>query len=277
MRDKDIKNLLAHVEKSLVNIKNTYDQSLHDQTILPFLSIDIKNTMENLRSALDYMAKDIATIVCKKDTLKKTYFPYGENKQNFDSSIKKNLPNLRMADPDIHSLIESMQSHTCEDPWLYNFCQILNNNKHDSLSPLKDLSKNSDALPGRKLHVRMMTLPKEREIAKHFRQKHFFDRVPIQDPYLWTFDHKDHLHFILYEGSGVVGYAHIQLWPDHRAAIRIIVIDEKVRGQGMGKYLMDFCERVDVGSPEKADPVIREGLRNRMIANFVKDTCELSG
>jgi transcriptional regulator GlxA family with amidase domain len=33
----------------------------------------------------------------------------------------------------------------------------------------------------------------------------------------------------------------------------------------------------DVGSPEKADPVIREGLRNRMIANFVKDTCELSG
>ena len=33
MRDKDIKNLLAHVEKSLVNIKNTYDQSLHDQTI----------------------------------------------------------------------------------------------------------------------------------------------------------------------------------------------------------------------------------------------------
>jgi RimJ/RimL family protein N-acetyltransferase/GNAT superfamily N-acetyltransferase len=142
---------------------------------------------------------------------------------------------------------------------------------------MKDLSKNNDALPERKLHVRMMTLPKEREIAKHFRQKHFFDRVPIQDPYLWTFDHKDHLHFILYEGSGVVGYAHIQLWPDHRAAIRIIVIDEKVRGQGMGKYLMDFCERVDVGSPEKADPVIREGLRNRMIANFVKDTCELSG
>ena len=65
MRDNDIKNLLAHVEKSLVNIKSTYDQSLHDQTVPPFLPIDIKNTMENLRSSLDYLAKDIATIVCK--------------------------------------------------------------------------------------------------------------------------------------------------------------------------------------------------------------------
>jgi hypothetical protein len=32
----------------------------------------------------------------------------------------------------------------------------------------------------------------------------------------------------------------------------------------------------DVGSPEKADPVIREGLRSRMTANFVKVPCELS-
>lgn len=32
----------------------------------------------------------------------------------------------------------------------------------------------------------------------------------------------------------------------------------------------------DVGSPEKADPVIREGLRSRMTANFVKVPCEFS-
>lgn len=35
----------------------------------------------------------------------------------------------------------------------------------------------------------------------------------------------------------------MQLWPDHRAALRIIVIDEKKRGQGMGKCLMDHCEQ----------------------------------
>lgn len=32
------------------------------------------------------------------------------------------------------------------------------------------------------------------------------------------------------------------MWPDHRAALRIIVIDEQRRGQGMGKCLMDYCE-----------------------------------
>jgi pimeloyl-ACP methyl ester carboxylesterase/GNAT superfamily N-acetyltransferase len=91
--------------------------------------------------------------------------------------------------------------------------------------------------------VRVMSTHEEKEAATQFRQRYFFDRVPIKDPYLWTFDHKDHLHFILYKESDIVGYAHIQLWPDHRAALRIIVIDERVRGQGMGKYLMDFCEQ----------------------------------
>jgi RimJ/RimL family protein N-acetyltransferase/GNAT superfamily N-acetyltransferase len=92
-------------------------------------------------------------------------------------------------------------------------------------------------------HVRMMTLPIERETAKRFRQKYFFDRVPVQDPYLWTFDHKDHLHFILYDGDEIVGYAHVQLWPDHRAAMRIIVIDEPARGHRLGTVLMKSCER----------------------------------
>lgn len=143
MRSNDVENLLAHVEKSLVNIKNTYDQSLYDKTIPPFLPIDIKNVMENLRSALDYAAKDIATIVCKMDTAlpKKIYFPYGKNKQNSDSLIEKNLPNLKIAHPDIHSLIESVQPHACCDTWLYDFCQILNNNKHDCLSPQTRISQ----------------------------------------------------------------------------------------------------------------------------------------
>jgi hypothetical protein len=93
--------------------------------------------MENLRSALDYMAKDIATIVCKvsKTLQKNTYFPYGKNKKDYNSSIGRSLPNLKIIHPDIYSLLENLQPHICGDAWLYDFCQILNNNKHDSLSP----------------------------------------------------------------------------------------------------------------------------------------------
>ncbi len=82
----------------------------------------------------------------------------------------------------------------------------------------------------------------EWEAAKHFRQKYFFDKVPIQDPYEWTFNHKDHVHFILYKGVEMIGYAHIQLWPNSRAAIRIIVIDEKERHQGFGWQFMNGIE-----------------------------------
>lgn len=90
--------------------------------------------------------------------------------------------------------------------------------------------------------ARLVSSEKEKIAALDFRQKHFFDRLKIQDPYAWALDQKDHLHWLLYDGDEVIGYAHVQMWPDHRAALRIIVIDEQRRGQGMGKYLMDYCE-----------------------------------
>lgn len=98
-------------------------------------------------------------------------------------------------------------------------------------------------MENKNMYVVSMSTPKEREAATSLRQKNFFDNVPIKDPYLWTFTHKEHLHFILYQANDIVGYIHIQLWPNHRAAIRILVIEEQIRGQGMGKFLMDFCEK----------------------------------
>jgi hypothetical protein len=69
----------------------------------------------------------------------------------------------------------------------------------------------------------------EWDFAKKLRNKYFFDPLAIKDPYTWTFNHKDHIHFILYQDEVMIGYAHIQLWPNHRAALRIIVIDESYR------------------------------------------------
>ena len=141
MHNDDIKDLLKHEEDRLINIKNVYDLSLKDETIPPTLRIDIKNCMENLRSVLDYIAKDINEAIItpnrKKNNLpppKKNHFPYGQDKQDFEGSMKKNLPDLKIIRPDIYSLIEDMQPHACGDKWLLNFCQILNDNKHNFLS-----------------------------------------------------------------------------------------------------------------------------------------------
>jgi GrpB-like predicted nucleotidyltransferase (UPF0157 family)/GNAT superfamily N-acetyltransferase len=83
----------------------------------------------------------------------------------------------------------------------------------------------------------------EWKAARTFRNKYFFDKVPMADPYTWTFDHDDHVHLVLYKGATIVGYAHIQLWKDHRAALRIIVIEEDVQKQGLGSQFLKLCER----------------------------------
>lgn len=83
----------------------------------------------------------------------------------------------------------------------------------------------------------------EWETVKKFRQQYFFDKVPIDDPYTWTFEHQQHKHFILYQGVTIVGYAHIQLWPENRAAMRIIVVEKSVRNHGLGNQFMQLVEK----------------------------------
>lgn len=82
----------------------------------------------------------------------------------------------------------------------------------------------------------------ELEVAKRLRNKYFFDPLSIADPYSWTFNHPEHVHLVLYQGVEVIGYAHIQFWPEHRAALRIIVIDEKYRKHGLGSQFLQLCE-----------------------------------
>lgn len=68
---------------------------------------------------------------------------------------------------------------------------------------------------------------REWDKVRPFRQFYFFDKAGLSDPYTWTFEHDAHIHFVLFQGSDIIGYAHLQLWSRKRAALRIIVIDEK--------------------------------------------------
>ncbi len=90
---------------------------------------------------------------------------------------------------------------------------------------------------------RMVQALTNREWASVFdlRQKNFFKSNP--DPYTWTFTHKDHIHFVFYKNSEIIGYAHLQLWAENRSALRIITIDENFRRLGYGSLFMKLCER----------------------------------
>ncbi len=90
---------------------------------------------------------------------------------------------------------------------------------------------------------RMVQALTDREWAavRNLRQKYFF-KSNI-DPYTWTFEHKDHIHFVFYKNAEIIGYAHLQLWPEHRAALRIIAIEDPYRNLGFGSQFLKLCER----------------------------------
>ena len=63
--------------------------------------------------------------------------------------------------------------------------------------------------------------------AKELRRKRF----PVEDLEEWTFNHPEHEHVVLYRGTEIVGYAHIQLLGEAQAAVRMMVIEEAERSQ----------------------------------------------
>ncbi|HAU1193255.1 TPA: GNAT family N-acetyltransferase [Legionella pneumophila] len=85
--------------------------------------------------------------------------------------------------------------------------------------------------------------PCEWDKVRHFRQFYFFDKAGLSDPYTWTFEHDAHVHFVLFQGSEIIGYTHLQLWPHNRAALRIIVIDELKRNHQYGNRFLTLCEK----------------------------------
>lgn len=94
-----------------------------------------------------------------------------------------------------------------------------------------------------RIHLVKCTQHSEWNFAKKLRLKYFFEPLSMKDPYTWTFEHKEHAHFILYQDDTMIGYAHVQFWPVNRAALRIFVIDEHHRNHGLGSQFLHLCEQ----------------------------------
>jgi len=138
----DAKALVSHAEEELPRLKAAYEASLHEQTVKPSLLIEIKNIMENLRSALDFAAHGIFDNHGSSNrTNPKIYFPYAlltQSQAAFQSSnrIETCIPGITASRPDIVSKLESYQHFA--DPkneWLPVFMDLNNENKHQRLTP----------------------------------------------------------------------------------------------------------------------------------------------
>lgn len=101
--------------------------------------VKIKSILENLRSALEYLANDTYDKYFPSTTLPRPliYFPYGEQKHIDNFFIKK----LKIETPDsspMYAIFNSVQDiHTGED-WLNMMCTLTNDAKHRQPIPLKE-------------------------------------------------------------------------------------------------------------------------------------------
>ena len=138
----DAKTLVAHARQELVRIELAYGESLSDKSVRPALLVEIKNLMENLRSALDYVAVALFTKCGQSNRADpKIYFPYATEGQTLlefrnANRIDLSIPGLSNKRPDIVAKLESYQAFA--DPknaWLPRFMDLNNENKHQQLDP----------------------------------------------------------------------------------------------------------------------------------------------
>lgn len=131
-RSASIEALLSRCASDFGNLKAEYDRSLDAKKIREELKVDIKNIFENLRSCLDYMARDIHEAYCagaKQPT--RLYFPIRQASKEFNIAIANDFPGLVLASPTTLQIIESVQPY--HDPWLGQFNKLNNHNKHQDL------------------------------------------------------------------------------------------------------------------------------------------------
>ena len=76
--------------------------------------------------------------------------------------------------------------------------------------------------------------PHEWQQAKQFRKNYFAKKDILFDPLTWTFNHPEHIHFCFYQGPNIIGYGHLQLFPEKTAVLHIMEFDihcHNLRGQ----------------------------------------------
>jgi len=137
-RKSDVGAILIAATQQYDTVRQDYERALRDKSL--DLRVPLKNLMENLRSALDYMAHDIYESCCQSTRTasgqpdpKSIYFPYGKTEADFKAGLGSSLPGLATNAPDVYKILISIQPFICGDTWLCDLCVILNEKKHDRL------------------------------------------------------------------------------------------------------------------------------------------------
>ncbi|RMH34230.1 MAG: hypothetical protein D6690_11080 [Nitrospirae bacterium] len=129
-RRKSVEALIKKCKEAMVDLKRDYEASLQAKEVSEELKVDIKNVLENLRSCLDYVARDVHEKYVDGDP-GRLYFPIRSSVKDFEQAMAKNYGGVKTTAPGIYAVFEKVQPFN--DPWLGTFNRLNNDNKHENL------------------------------------------------------------------------------------------------------------------------------------------------
>ena len=147
-RESSIESLLQQTQDELKIIEKTY-QSYSDSTdiledVPDNLKIKIQDFLGHNKAILDYLAQEIATLCNPKP--KRPYFPIANRTKSpleFQNDLNRWFPGLHSTKPMLFDFLLSIQ-YFHDSPWLLEFSEIINFNKHDMYSYASSLTLSSE-------------------------------------------------------------------------------------------------------------------------------------
>lgn len=142
-KNNDIEDLIAEVSEkvNLICVQTNYEE---------IKKVTIKNTLENLRSILDYIAQDVLNALNNLTPINtKKYFPYGKTQVEFENSLNRNsFSHLSNLLPEVYELFLAQQPFVNNDNWLIDLCNLCNEVKHNNLVSSQEQKETNVIQPG---------------------------------------------------------------------------------------------------------------------------------
>jgi hypothetical protein len=132
---RDVEATLTLAAEQIAEIEAMYRDSLAKQEIPGRLQALIKGVIEHQRSALDFVANEVAITHGTAKDGDRIYWPYATTPTRFDEFFDKNLPGVRAKRPALVEAWRKYQPYTPGCEWIADLIELAKGNKHRRLAP----------------------------------------------------------------------------------------------------------------------------------------------
>ena len=133
-RHQQIKLLLQVIKEDFTNISDLFRKSVKNRRLEEHLLVRIKNSLENLKSVLDFSAQEVFDRYCVSTKPINVYFPVLQphaTDSDIIARINGNFPGLEQNAPELFGYFSSIQpARDINNEWLSILHNLCNQNKH---------------------------------------------------------------------------------------------------------------------------------------------------